>query len=552
VLLARTDTADLVELVLESNDVPVARLQVEYFNRQQAIEFIDKRLDAKRSIDKRQPTHRQHERPFADAREFLFNLIYPLFEAGPASAWDDPRVRDFLGYAPVLETLAEYLDVDNYKRLVEELKGGDSGRDPWRFLTTIVNRLQLREQQKLRDNVVTPVLMRLPAASGWVSGTQLYDKEEQSERLLRYSLRLPPPTKLAADMPAPVRDKYEERLGESLPTHPFLSGRRFANLVFKEFTYAWGMMRADPQTQESFRALALKREEPFLPSPLLSRFVASYSDVIDGQDFGIVYESLLARSASVELSLVQTETEIDAHVVLPDESGRDISIRLLDTGSGIRFLRRLRDADIDVASAITLGGPEQRFALGPSVDVTCNEFLVLCEHLDVDAAQGVWIRATGSTSNPNLRIRIRDPNAGRLAVIWPKLGHPWAAYQAPPELAPAILGETSRGDALRKLLLMFRRQRVRKADTVRNARWSQEQRRDRDELIHLALGSGVLVEGKYDSLEFASDFDSLKSLVDERPRLSPRAHSFVVAYLGAPFTARVLAHIAGSAGGGKS
>lgn len=545
VLLARTDTADDVELQLEEGGVAYARYQVEYFDQGQALEFIDKRLDGERAKDSKVPVHRQQAKAFTEVRDYLFELIYTLFDVKPAKAWDDQRVRDFLGYAPVLEALTEYLDVSNPKKLFQELKDEKGhAKDPWQFLTTIIFRLQGREQGKIQDDLVKPVLETMPAAKGWKGASKLYDADEQCARVLRYSLRLPSALGAAADMPAPVSDRYEEGLATALPTHPFLTGRNFTNIVFKEFTYAWGIARADATAQASLRTIMRKREEPFLPSPLFSRFVANIEETIDAQDFGIVYESLLARSRRVEISLLESEDTIDAQVLLADEE-RALTFTLLDTGHGVHFWWRLNNADVDVSRAVRLGFPEQKFALGPAVDITCGEFSVQCEQLDADPTGNIWIRATSNVSTGNLRLRVREsePPGGRLAVVWPEIAHPWVSYRATDTIARAVLTQDPRGDALRKFLLMFRRQRSRKKDTVKNARWSPEQLTHRDALLRLATDRKVLTEGKNGSYEFNSDYDSLKSLIEVQPKLSPKARDFVTAYLGDAMLQRLIASL---------
>ncbi|HEY0992859.1 MAG TPA: hypothetical protein VGD80_37655 [Kofleriaceae bacterium] len=540
VLLARSDTADLVELMLDDAKVKLARYQVEYFDEEQAQSFIDKRLDARRNDDHKQSLHRQQRTVFTEARTALFKLVYTLFDADPDNAWTDVHIRDFLGYAPVLEALTDYLDAPNYRTLIQELEDEKSAaKDPWRFLTDIISRLQEREQGKIQE-AVRPLL----GASGWSGWARLYTPDEQCSRVLRHTLRMPvssPEIGMSGQLVA----LYEEALRTILPQHPFLAGRVFANVVFKEFSYAWGITRGDESTQAALRNAMRERESPFLPSPLFSRFVVNSAPngkaVVDGQDFGIVYESLLARSTEVQTTLLEVKDSIEARVVLGDDPSRALEFDLLDTGAGVHFWRRLNSVDIDVARAVRLGLPEQRFTLGPAVDMTCNEFSILSDDLDVDVTGNVSLRAAVYNSSANVRIRIRDASRGRLAIAWPDVAHPWASYRTPPGLAPAVLAQTPRGDALRKLVLMFRRQRSRKEETVRNARWSPEQSPDRDQLLKLALEDGVLRRTSFGSLELESDFDSLKTLVEDTPQLSPNCRAFVVKYLGKELTDRLLA-----------
>jgi hypothetical protein len=203
----------------------------------------------------------------------------------------------------------------------------------------------------------------------------------------------------------------------------------------------------------------------------------------------------------------------------------------------------LTNADIDVEVQVRLGLEGQRFALGPSVHLSCGNCETLCEHLEVDAAGGVRIEAASYNALiPTLRITVRNKARGALAVHWPNVAHPWAEFRTQRAVAPAVLAETLRGDVLRKLILMFGRQRTRKRSTVGAARWSPEQLPARDELVELALKRGVLRQVRgVDALEFSNEYASLKSLVEDEPDLSASALAFVEEYLGVEQAARILA-----------
>jgi len=69
----------------------------------------------------------------------------------------------------------------------------------------------------------------------------------------------------------------------------------------------------------------------------------------------------------------------------------------------------------------------------------------------------------------------------------------WAAYRATEDAATLVLGETLRGDTLRKFILMFRAQHSRLKETVLGARvGSADQREERIRLVKLAEKRGVL------------------------------------------------------------
>jgi hypothetical protein len=542
VLLARSDTADWVHLLFEDAGVPLARYQIEYFDNSRAVSFIEKRLDDRRRGEGAQLLHRQQARPFSEALSVLFDLIYNLFGVSEQEAWEDSRVKNFLGYAPVLEALTDYVDVTNYMTLIQELReDAGAARDPWKFLNDIIHRLSHREQAKVQD-AVRVQLGSAAKAAGWSDWARLYTPTEQCSRVLGRALRVPVDP-LGSSLPLALARQYEEALETILPQHPFLSGRQFANVVFKEFIYAWGITRCGGPLSDGLRNAMRDREDPFLPSQLFSRFIVNIGDegaaVLDGQDFGILYESFLSRAQEVGLTLVQAGEEIQASIVLDREEESELEI--LDTGSGVHFWRRLGNADVEVRGRVRLGLPGQRFLLGPATNVDCGQLAMECEGLDVDVAGNVRIRADSYIADlSQLSIRVRNETQGRLAVSWPGIGHPWVLYRVPETRGPLALSETVRGDTLRKFIMMFRRQRTRQERTLLKARWSQDQLNDRTELLDLALRRGVLrrIPGR-DQLELSSEYDSLRTLVEEMPSLAPNARLFVVEYLGSELAGRL-------------
>ncbi len=551
VLLARSDTADWVHLILDEGGVPLARYQIAYFDEPRAISFVRRRLDQRRSDDGHRPLHREQVQPFDEARSRLFELVYRLFSLEPGNAWDDERVCNFLGYAPVLEALTDYLDVQNYMAFLQELAAEEGAlTDPWNFLSDVVNRLLAREQSKIVE-AVRPSMEGPARSTGWDDWDHLYEPSEQCARVLGKAVDHAVDA-VGDRLPTDLRNAYEDAVSTIFTQHPFLAGRRFANVVFKEYIYAWGIVEGNDGLIQALRGSMLDRDSPFLPSPLFSRFVAAFADddeaVLDGQDFGVLYESLLSRvgasAEEVTLTIVQSGPEaFQASVTLNGEGGAEISYQVLDTGSGVHVWRRLANADVHVTGAAVLGLNGQRFTIGPSVRLTCGPLETRCEHLEVDATDDVRIEAADHpVSAQNFRLSVRNESQGAFSVCWPQVAHPWAAYRGEKAVAPALLSETARGEVLRKFLLMFRRQRTRKRATVAGARWSQEQLAAKQELLDLALARGVLkpISG-IDVLEFSSQYASLKTLLEGEAALSEPAETFVREYLGREQAERILA-----------
>jgi hypothetical protein len=170
--------------------------------------------------------------------------------------------------------------------------------------------------------------------------------------------------------------------------------------------------------------------------------------------------------------------------------------------------------------------------------------MVSCDDLDIDSSEPIQLRADIYQPGPqNLRIRIRKGLPNELVVFWPIITHPWASFRGSESETVLRLKEDMRGDALRKFILMFRRQRTRKLGTVMGARWSPDQLGTRDELVDLARQMGVVTRtgrGRDEFLVFNSEYDTLMTLLEGSPRLSPTALKFVTSYFGDEKTQRIL------------
>lgn len=542
VILARVDTADWIHLVFEDRQVPFARFEIEFFDRPAAEEFIGKRLDELRKKDRGTAVHRQQPQPFKDAQTRLFEVVFELFSVNTVDAWDDTRVRSFLGYAPVLEALTGYLDVRNYRAFIQELEeGAGAASDPWEFLGDVVRRLLVREKGKVQNAVVGSI-GAAAARRGWSDWESLYLPEEQCARVLARSLSVP--VSISLGLAPALSTLYEDALSTILPQHPFLAGRSFANVVFREYIYAWGLTRADETTARSLRKTMHSVEHPFLPSQLFSHFTIQIAGpegaIIEGQDFGAFYESCLSRGQDAALSVLAANGGITATIIIKESEnegeneGLELSVEVFDSGDGLNFWRRLGNADLSVESSIRLGLANQRFVLGPDVDLECRQLVVVSQEIDVDARGAVHLRSENySEQMPPIKLRVRNQEIGDLAVDWPEIAYPWAPYRRDLSSLGAGLSATVEGETLRKFLMMFRRQRTRKERTLMNARWGTKELPVRDELIEKAFAARVISRvGSHDAVEFNSEFDSLKSLLVDPVQLSPAAAEFANSFLG--------------------
>ena len=130
VLLGRTQTAETTWLLLQLAGIPTSMFSIQPFTRDQAKKYIEVRIHhSDSSAAKRIADHRQ---PFIEARDLILDHLE--LAVGGKIAVKDEAAREFLGYAPVLETVAVLLAKEpNYKEFTANLnsisKGAKSDTD---------------------------------------------------------------------------------------------------------------------------------------------------------------------------------------------------------------------------------------------------------------------------------------------------------------------------------------------------------------------------------------------------------------------------------------
>lgn len=296
VLMARPDTSVLISVALEERSIPYAHYQIDFFDLPSAELYVRKALGVR---GRTSPVYQE-------ARDLLFNYMYQLLAPAEVDPWRDHDVRAFLGYAPVLEAIAKYLDEPNPKTSVnlleseqESLRRG-GGHVAWSLLTRIIDYLLLREQREKVVPALKSALGTVATRIGWNSWDDLFRPDEQCQRVLLSILELRRQRSFVEGLPPELRAPYEERIEATLPNHPFFGAKgRFANVVFQEYLYARYLLGAEPLRSAVRQRL---RRPDYLPTPLLGHFILSMAplveaeSLIDGADVGFLYESLTARA----------------------------------------------------------------------------------------------------------------------------------------------------------------------------------------------------------------------------------------------------------------
>jgi len=467
-LLARTETADWVDVAFADEGVSLARYSIGFFDRDRAYEFIDAKLRHTAGVQG-PPPHTVHVQAFERARELLLDKIYTIFDADPGHAWDDEDVVSFLGYAPVLEALSEYLSVRNYQRLAETLESSSitspgNGRAQWHFLVRLVEGLLLREQGKFRDNV-WPQLAEL-LEQEWSGENALYTPEEQCERLLSRTLPKVPRPEIPISMPGQIRIAYEEAVTSAIANHPFLGARDgYANVVFRDYVYARTLHDRLLSIQGIQAVRQGMRSTAYLPAPLFGNFLlALNADVerprVAAQDLGIVLDSLASRlQAHEQMPVFAAGTKKSAGAVIAavrDGSISETVMELVEPDRGLSFPARLRDASIFFDGPVELGGQGHSFTLGPNVLLSCQELYVITPELAIYSEPEHPVEIVAGSYLGSQNLRIGTYGQGNIRASWEAMEYPWVQYQVE-ATTPAVHEPLGREFAqLRRIVRRFR------------------------------------------------------------------------------------------------
>lgn len=453
VALGRAETIDLTALILVDEGLEVEHYSVDYFEDDQAREYIDRYL-----LASGHKAHREHPEPFERARERIFEQVRRAISTQGADS--DLAPEAFLGYAPVLSALAGYLTHQNYERLDHELQQTIAELRPghpnsvWAFLRRLLEGLLSREQGKLRDRLDDGLRARLEAAT---DVTSLYDAAEQSERLLGPVLGVPV---LLPQLPAALSVEYEEGVAGILVEHPFVGqgSLGFASVVFRDYLLAWTLAEGRLELATAVRTLAAG--STFRTSPLLGRFVCEFladgeEVALNDQDLGLVYESLRSDDGAERVTSLAMDDQpgrLFAEVAIA--AGGAVSLVVPATeGAPVRFGRRLSYARLFLEHhSVELGSLGEQLILGPDLLLDAPSVVVRSSDIRIEARQQrepVQILTDSFSGNaPDARVTAFAPESFAIAVNEP-LAYPWASYRVP--LVTVRANDEELGDALREL-----------------------------------------------------------------------------------------------------
>ena len=303
-ILGRAAAAEEAWLILDDAGVNCCLLAIEFFDEQQATEFLRRRLPVLAGA--REATRNAFER---HGPNFIELAIAVRDRLASTSGGQDRR---FSGYAPVLDAICSYAleedDLNPSSRLSELAFEGPIG-----LVERIAGDILQREQHKLTKQIED-------APPGF-DLTALYSPTEQLARLAAVLFRDTGPA--GPHIADPVfRQSYERKVSEFGPQHPFLSAQGGpSSAAFAAFVLVWAITSgaAVPQAR---RALS---DQPALGAGLFFELYMSWLDGADRDepsqrrldlaDVGALHASFTTQAARGEVPTLEISGEQGDEVV---------------------------------------------------------------------------------------------------------------------------------------------------------------------------------------------------------------------------------------------
>ncbi|MCX4626045.1 hypothetical protein [Streptomyces sp. NBC_01443] len=463
VMLSRLDTADWVIDEFEEEGVALRRLSLEYFSQSEAEKYIDLKLD--QLYKGRQPAHQVNSRPYHDVRDKVLARIANGLGAEGEDYWSNESTKRFLGYSPVLDTVASYLCVANHHELAVKIShdaASSFGSVPeWKILKTLTEDLLVREKDKFLNGWPYEEKVSREVFDGHALA---YTPLEQCVRLLSLVETHTSDVDLPAHLPSELSESYRDRVGSQLREHPFITtDKKYVNGIFRDYLYALAL--SDQIVDEvGLRVIDHLRGVDSLPSPALAPFIAELVNSAPANTFPANRcDLLIASLAARRDGSLNYEFSIDA-----DAQGGDLEVRrgtpgrafeiarvpLYVAGRSLRLPSRCQSLSVDYAGNVEIIAPTQVVKLGPSVSIRSELLSIEAGSLYVESTEDGPVSIDSGIVTSDYSLHVRTFGSGAFSVFGEEIEGSLRDHQAPRAPGKVALGEYFY--ALRRILMRFR------------------------------------------------------------------------------------------------
>ncbi|QMV23349.1 hypothetical protein GQS52_18035 [Streptomyces sp. SCUT-3] len=479
VVFSRAESARSLQEVFTERNLQYSHFEIQPFNEKQAENYLDRKVCEVYSIQGKEMVHRKYLRPYEVARDQLFKALASALTRKTENIWSEAAVREFLGYAPVLDVAAEYLAVGNFATLSKNIdESSRSGLAHWNLVANVIDQLLSREQDKFVQQFKETNEFQQHGNSSIEAN--LYSAEEQCARLLDYVENLLLDLDLPVTLPTELRDPYESAVEAQLVNHPFLRGDLWFNVIFRDYVTARSLTSpiTPGRSLQAIRKSLLSSD--WKHSPMFGYFShalgAEDSEKVSSchsEEIGALYESFKSMCESedeLHMTIGRLGNRLRATFVASRPNGdsvmRPLNFLSHEGTTTLSFPRELSHTDIWEVPEVILGGDHRSFKFGPRVYISCGDLMVSSNELQVYAEKEglpVFIAAKSVTSD---NVKIQVESADMLIVCDDELPFPWSRYRKDLDFTK-LASEAREASALylefRRIVLRFKDAKRREA-----------------------------------------------------------------------------------------
>ncbi|WP_228994562.1 hypothetical protein [Streptomyces sp. DH8] len=442
VILSRAESARTLQELFTERGLQYSHYEIRPFGREQAERYLGRRVTSVFESRGKEPLHLRHEQPYKASRNKLFSVLASAITEHTSDIWSNSDVRDFLGYAPVLDVAAEYLAVENFATLERSLSRSRSvSFAHWDMVADVIDQLLLREQDKFVNQYKETDSFKRKESGALLP--VLYAPEEQCARLLDYVENMRLDLDIPVSLPSELRESYDAAVDTQLSNHPFLRGDGWFNVIFRDYVTARAQCSAlvSEKSSQAIRRGVLSSSWKHSPmyaffSHSLGRAAEEESSSCHSEDVGSLYESLKS-TCEAEDRLFVTAGKAGNRLMVTfsiyrGEVAEPVLFLTFFTHEGttsISFPRELSYANIWNVPEVTIGGDHPSFKFGSSVYISCGDLLLSASEIQayVGASENPILLSSGSLVSDG--VKIQADSTDLIVICEDDLPYPWSRYQ---------------------------------------------------------------------------------------------------------------------------
>jgi hypothetical protein len=427
VLFSRSETAEFIQMTFDLFDdgKKYSMYEIDYFDKDGAIALVKEylRLSGDTSFE-------IHNQPFNKALDNIFSAIAHGMDSPNENIWSDPETRSFIGYSPVLQTIATYLSKQNFEDVANQFEEKKSAEGGIQVIAKFIESLLIREQSKFVSSIKEAAENQPQDYDDWDS---IYSPKEQMKSIISYLLNGNQiDASIFESVPNWLKKQYSSSITNFLPNHPFMRKGEFGP-SFRD--YSLGVLINDTHFGDVCRRY-MSNKNIVLTSLFSHYYHKNNEGLCLGTDAGLIYESSVAKRGlddSAILTYIKPEEGNKySFEIIGSEGYKSSSLEftcIIDNSTPLIFERRLFHAFIEINHDIILGKAGGSMELS-DVEIKARKLIVRAKdfYFNCHSETSSTIKANDFL-NEDFSVILKKSGDGALQFNWPNSEYfPWSDF----------------------------------------------------------------------------------------------------------------------------